>query len=144
MKENKDLIRKYKEQNKEIDDRIDNAINIFGEKVTKDLKYKDLVKVLNPNNQYKMTSFRKYCMKYPNIPSELLFFQLELGKFLKCVNYNDEEVIVIKRPDTDFYIEPYLKSKDGYIYLKELDLVISEKAKDILDMYVEELGEEVL
>lgn len=104
----KELLNQYKNQEKGIQERINKAIKIFGEKVTPDLDLEKLTRVLNPDNQFAMTSLYEFYNKNRDIPADSIFYCLELEKYITL--YDDRNdgngLIICNKPYTDWYIKP--------------------------------------
>ena len=104
----KELKKEYTRQETEIMARINKAIKIFGEKVTPDLDIEKLTRVLNPNNQFEMTTLFKLYNNNKDIPKDIIFQNLEMMKFITLYDdrNNDNGLIICNKPYTDWYIKP--------------------------------------
>ena len=133
------LADKCDEQFKEQQERVEKALDLFGEKVKPGLNVDELERVLNPDGQNYMVSLYDFYDKNDEILVPFIFNQLILNRFIEVYDDRNDKngLIICNKPYTDIYMKPVLDVGDGYIYIENL-LVISDEVEEFLQEYCDE------
>lgn len=91
---------------------------------------KEVERIVNPNNQHKMTTIQEFCNHNPHISYELVLSRLA---YMKHILIGQE--IVCMSNEVDYYLKPRKFGHKGYDY--EVYLVMSRELEDELQYWVD-------
>lgn len=91
---------------------------------------KEVERIVNPNNQHKMTTIQEFCNHNPNISYDLVLSRLA---YMKHILIGQE--IVCMSNEVDYYLKPRKFGHKGYDY--EVYLVMSRELEDELQYWVD-------
>lgn len=91
---------------------------------------KEVERIVNPNNQHKMTTIQEFCNHNPHISYELVLSRLA---YMKHILIGQE--VVCMSSEVDYYLKPRKFGHKGYDY--EVYLVMSRELEDELQYWVD-------
>ncbi len=124
-----DLTKEMQKQEKGILKRMENAIDIFGNRVTPNLDLEELEKVLNPK-QMEMVLLDD--ISYIDDVIEALLRMRYIEQM--TIGTSSSSYFICNPPHTDIFIKPYLRENSDIIYVKEL-VVVSKQLVDSIYKY---------
>ncbi len=92
---------------------------------------KKLIKLLNPDNQDKMTLLSDIVMRNPNVSYEQFLNKLKDLGYVEFIEDNEDKRPILMAEGVDFYIEPHRVGKSDYNGMDTYLVVSKEVEKEL-------------